>query len=441
MPKLNLAALFAGSIGGAGIWIAAGLTELTWPAWLFVWPLAGLIAALIAICIVRCMVLHPVSSPYAHVTAAFGHFYGFMTGWTILLAEIVILSLFATAFSIYLSVFIPLTGLAVTFAKAVFILGLTAAAAVIGTRWAKIDRAAAMIRLGLLGFFIIAGLALLAARPEVLITDISLEIASLLPALVLVLWAFSGLEIAIFPAMRERDGVRSVLLALAVLTGIYFVMNLLAHSAGSGALPLIAAGQSIFAAAGLGQAGMALAALAALAALVCPRTARITGTARLSLAMAADGMLSASFVKFCRNQPRSTWLFAVCAIALSFFDIIWLIHMAMFCLAVTFIALCLAYLRLRRYYLRVPYARLPLDPAAIVALLVLLALLSQIAISPALVAIIIVLLGIPFYIHLSPKTEIRRIKDKILSRRYILASCREAQGTYLGPLLLALKRR
>src|SRR3989338_7887861 len=106
--------LVVGAIVGADIYIAASFgSGLLGPASLIAWVVAGIFAIIVALTFGRCAeVIKQVGGPYAYAKHAFGHFSGFMTGWSLWLAEITALSVFPIAFIIYLSFFFQI-GLAI----------------------------------------------------------------------------------------------------------------------------------------------------------------------------------------------------------------------------------------------------------------------------------------------------------------------------------------
>lgn len=110
LSYFDLTSIVIGSIVGADIYIASALTAgLLGPAALFVWIIAGICACIIAIVFAYCSYYVPhVGGPFAFVSEAFDDFFGFLTGWSIWIAELLALPVFAIAFTKYLQYFIPL---------------------------------------------------------------------------------------------------------------------------------------------------------------------------------------------------------------------------------------------------------------------------------------------------------------------------------------------
>jgi len=69
----------------------------------------GICATIIALVFAYCSYYVPnVGGPFAFVSEAFDDFYGFLTGWSIWIAELLALPVFAIAFTRYLQYFMPL---------------------------------------------------------------------------------------------------------------------------------------------------------------------------------------------------------------------------------------------------------------------------------------------------------------------------------------------
>src|SRR3989338_8313357 len=108
LTMFDVVNLVVGAIVGADIYIAASFgSGLLGPASLVAWIVAGIFATIIALTFAKCSgVIKQVGGPYAYAKHAFGHFSGFITGWSLWLAEISALSVFPIAFIAYLSFFV-----------------------------------------------------------------------------------------------------------------------------------------------------------------------------------------------------------------------------------------------------------------------------------------------------------------------------------------------
>ncbi len=103
--------IIIGSIVGADIYIASALTAgLIGPFSIIIWIIAGILATIIALVFAYCSYYIPkMGGPFAFVSQAFDDFFGFLTGWSMWVAEILALPVFAIAFVQYLQYFIPLS--------------------------------------------------------------------------------------------------------------------------------------------------------------------------------------------------------------------------------------------------------------------------------------------------------------------------------------------
>src|SRR5664280_358493 len=101
--------LVIGAIVGADIYIAASFgAGLLGPASLLAWIIAGLMAITIALCFAECSSFIPrVGGPYAYAKEAFGDFWGFLVGWSLIIAEWSGIAVFPLAFVAYLAYFYP----------------------------------------------------------------------------------------------------------------------------------------------------------------------------------------------------------------------------------------------------------------------------------------------------------------------------------------------
>ena len=127
LTSFDLTSIVVGSIIGADIYIASALTAgLLGPAAILVWIVAGICATIIALVFAYCSYYVPrVGGPFAFVSEAFNDFYGFLTGWSIWIAEILSLPVFAIAFVQYLQYFVTLDFYQQIIIKGLFLFTLT----------------------------------------------------------------------------------------------------------------------------------------------------------------------------------------------------------------------------------------------------------------------------------------------------------------------------
>src|SRR3989338_7248656 len=110
LTMFDVTNLVVGAVVGADIYIAASFgSGLLGPASIVAWVVAGIFATIIALTFAKCSgVVKQVGGPYAYAKKAFGHFSGFITGWSLWLAELAALCVFPLAFVTYISFFFPL---------------------------------------------------------------------------------------------------------------------------------------------------------------------------------------------------------------------------------------------------------------------------------------------------------------------------------------------
>ena len=137
-----------------------------------------------------------VGGPFAYVSEAFDDFYGFLTGWSMWIAELLALPVFAIAFTNYLQALIPLNPAAEVAVRALFIASLTLIN-IVGVRAAgKVNDALTLIKLSPLLLLIVAGLGVFIVRPETFVANytplLPLGLENAAHALVLIFWAYAG---------------------------------------------------------------------------------------------------------------------------------------------------------------------------------------------------------------------------------------------------------
>ena len=122
----DLTNIIIGSIIGADIYIASALTAgMVGPLAIFVWIVAGIFAIILAMIFAYSSHYVPrVGGPFAFVSKAFDNFYGFLTGWSMWIAEIIALPVFALALVQYLGYFFEMDFLQETLVKGLFLFGI-----------------------------------------------------------------------------------------------------------------------------------------------------------------------------------------------------------------------------------------------------------------------------------------------------------------------------
>src|SRR5512137_967924 len=113
LSTFDLTHIVVGSIIGADIYISFAITAgMLGPFSLVICIIAGICATVIALVFAYCSYYVPkVGGPFAYVSEAFDDFYGFLTGWSMWIAELISLPVFAIAFVRYFEYLLVLTPL------------------------------------------------------------------------------------------------------------------------------------------------------------------------------------------------------------------------------------------------------------------------------------------------------------------------------------------
>ena len=352
-----------GAIIGADIYIAAAITAgLMGPASLVAWTLAGVLAILLALTLAECARLVPeVGGPYAYTARAFGHFPGFLAGWSMWIAELMAMPVFAIAFTNYLGYFIDIGDVATHGIRVAFITVLTAVNVRSVRAAGTLNDALTALKLAPLVLLVIGG-GVYAILHYNSVADHLTPFAPLgwreFPtALVLVFWAYVGFELSTVPSGEVQDPGRTIPRALTtgilIVTVFYLSTNFVLYAlvdhvelAGS-SRPLALAGSVVF-----GGAGALIMSAGAMVSVSGSDESDMLGASRLGYAMAAEGLLPHSLATLHSRYgtPHVALIAQACmAIALTFVDqIAELISFAVFNLAFSFLLCSLALVRLHR---------------------------------------------------------------------------------------------
>jgi amino acid transporter len=459
LTSFDLTSIVVGSIVGADIYIASALTAgLLGPAAILVWVVAGVCATIIALVFAYCSYYVPrVGGPFAFVSEAFDDFYGFLTGWSIWIAEVLSLPVFAIAFVQYLQFFIPvpLELYQQILIKALFLFALT----YINIRGVKaagrVNDALTIIKLSPLLLLMIVGIGFFAFHPETLASNylpfVPLGFGNFGAALVLIFWAYVGFEMGTLPASEVKNP-RSTI-PKAIITGmtIVIIFYLLTNFVVYGRLnwvvlqttkiPLVLVGIAL-----LGSAGAIIMALGALVSVSGSDESGILGTARLSYAMSVDGLFPRLFSK---EHPKyktpyvALLLQGVIAFALSIFSHLSdLISFSVFNLAFAFLLTCLALLVLgRRKHKKTLHGQriLPILGIIICLYLITMYLLGSTPQYIKIIGIILIACGVPLYVFFSPKTDIHHLKELFLSEESVLLRQFQWTDRFLAHFLVHLR--
>ena len=447
LSQFDLTNIIVGAIVGADIYIASALTAgLVGPFSIVLWGVAGLFAAMIAMVFAYCSYYVPrVGGPFAYVSEAFDDFYGFLTGWSMWIAELLALPVFAIAFANYLQALVPLTPAAEVAVRALFITALTLVN-IVGVRAAgKLNDVLTLIKLSPLLLLIVAGLGVFILQPETFIGNytppLPLGIENAAHALVLVFWAYAGFELGTLPAGEvenpQKAIPRAIITGMLIVSFFYLLTNFVLFGVvnwtelDQSTVPLVVAGTALF-----GSAGALIMTVGALFSVSGSDESGMLGSARLAYAMAIDGLFPRIFA---RLHPRfnTPYVVLIAQGAIAFVlsnvgNLSGLISFAVLNLAFSFLLTCFALIVLRSD--RAANLRgqriLPLAGIAVCLFLI-----YSTTTFDKVAGILVILAGIPVYLFYSPKQDIHHLKALFLSEEAVLRRRLEVREMYLANLL------
>jgi amino acid transporter len=286
---------FNGAVGAAVFALPATLNGNVgmWAALLF--PAAALVMLLIAIPFAKAIEAMPGEGGPVVYGSAFGRFAGFELGWTYYIARVAAFGANVHVLVDYILRWIDIAPL--PWVRPVLIVavnGLLAAVNVAGTTRA-IRLLGGLTLLKSLPLIALAALALLVTPFPALGTPPPLTAVE--ASILLVFYAFVGFESSIALSGESRDGGRSIAKAMLVTIFLIALLYLLVQLAFSAVAPPVAEGEKApLLALGtslLGPVGALLVLLAAITSLAGNLQANMTGSPRISHALAARGDLPA----------------------------------------------------------------------------------------------------------------------------------------------------
>ncbi|MDD1662083.1 MAG: APC family permease [Methanomicrobiales archaeon] len=452
LSLFDLTNIVIGTVVGADIYIASALTAgLIGPFAIVVWVAAAVCATVLALVFAYCSCYLPlVGGPFAYVSEAFDDFYGFLAGWSLWIAEILALPVFAIAFVRYLEFFIPLDTLAEILVKGTF-LGILTLVNIAGVRAAgKLNDLLTMVKLLPLLAIVVAGLGTFLLSPGRLLANYTplapVGFSNFGTALVLIFWAYVGFEMGTLPAAEVKDPAktipRAIISGMLVVTLFYLSTNFVVfgmvpwQTLATSSTPLILVGGALF-----GAAGAVVMTAGALVSVSGSDESGILGTARLSYAMAIDGLFPRVFslVHSRYNTPYAALIAeGILAFLLSMVaGISGLISFSVFNMAFSFLLTCLALTILSRGKQKDLRGQrvLPWAGAAIC-----LYLIVSTSAFDKIVGGLVILAGIPIYVFFSPKTDIYHLKELFISEEAIFVRRMARQRRFLANLLRILHK-
>ena len=240
--RWDLVALIVNGIVGAGIFgLPAKIYALT-GAWSV---LAYLVCAVLCALIILCFAevgsrFAETGGPYLYTRVAFGSLIGFEVGWLLWLARLTSFAALCNLLLGYLSFFWPAAGSGWTRALVITVVVVCLTTAnIIGVREAaRVNNIFTIAKLAPLLLFVIAGSFVISSKPFGAPT--APDLGNFSRATLLLVFAFSGFEMAAVPAGEIRDPQRHIAFALLTATGVVAVLYLMIQIVCIGTLPGLA---------------------------------------------------------------------------------------------------------------------------------------------------------------------------------------------------------
>jgi amino acid transporter len=449
LSYFDLMNIVIGAIVGSDIYIVPGLTAgLIGPFSIVVWIIGGAISMVLVMVFAYCSYYVPnVGGSYAYVSTAFDNFYGFIAGWSMCIAEIVALPVFAIVFTNYLAFFIPLNPGTQTIARVIFVVALVWVN-IQGVKAAgRLNDVLTLAKLTPLLIIIVLGVGSLILNPHLLgnytpFAPVGFD--NFGPVMVLVFWAYAGFELGSLPASEvvdpKKNVPRALISGMAIVVFFYVMTNAAVFGVvnwaelSKSSVPLVFVSTAL-----LGTAGAAITGVGALASVSGTDETEVLGTARLMYAMSADGLFPKALQ---RVHPRfrtpyvAIIIEGVIALALSVFSgITQLISFAVFNLGVCYLLVCLALFVLKHSGERGLRGQRVLPWMGV---LISLYLLYSTSLIDKLVGTILVLLGIPVYLYFS-KVHAGELKGRFLSEEEIFTTSLEKQNRFLANFMRLMR--
>ena len=452
LSLFDLTNIVVGSVIGADIYIASAITAgLLGPFSLVIWIIAGIFATVIALVFAYCSYYVPkVGGPFAYVSAAFDDFYGFLTGWSLWIAELISLPVFAIAFVRYLEYLLPLNTPEEILVKGIFLFGLTSVN-ILGVKMAgRVNDILTLVKLLPLLLLIGGGIIFFIIKPSIFLGNyhpfIPLGISATGTALVLVFWAYAGFELGTLPAAEVKDPrttiPKAIIIGMSIVGLFYLSTNFIVYGAVNWAdltkttTPLILVGGVL-----LGTFGALVMTLGALVSVSGSNETGMLGTGRLSYAMSIDGLFPRIFSSLhpkYRTPYIGLTLQGVIAFLISLYSPIGgLISFAVFNLAFAFLLTCLSLIILTRD------TEKQLTGQKVfpwIGIMICLYLLYSTSLFDKMVGGFIILAGVAIYIFFSPKQDIHHLKNLFVSEEAIFFRAMDRRERFLGNFMLMLYR-
>ena len=416
LSYFDLMNIVIGAIVGSDIYIVPGITAgLIGPFAILIWIFAGIISMILVLVFAYCSYYVPkVGGPFAFVTEAFDDFYGFIAGWSMIIAEIVALPVFAIVFTNYLQYFVTLDNISTPIIRILFVIILVAIN-IGGVKAAgRVNDVLTFAKLTPLLIIIVLGVGTILLNPSKLgnYTPFApLGIDNFGTALVLIFWAYAGFELGSLPADEVEDPKKNI--PKAIISGMaivifFYVMTSVAvfgvvrwQALATNPTPLVFVALALIPFAG---AGGIITTVGALASVSGTDEAEVLGTARLIYAMSRAKLFPKPLSKV---HPRyktpyvAIILEGVIAVGLSLFTgISQLISFAVFNLAICYLLVCLSLVVLKREHEQGLHGQNVLPWLGVAISLY---LMYSTSLFDKIIGVVLVLAGIPIYLHYCPR--------------------------------------
>ena len=415
LSSFDLTSIVVGSVIGADIYITPALVAgMMGPAGIFVWIVAGIFAVVIALVFSYTSYYVPrVGGPFAFVSKAFGNFYGFLTGWAMLSAEMMALPVFAIVFTRYLNYFVELELWEDLLVKGLFLFSLTFVN-IIGVKiGGKVNDALTILKLCPLVLVIVSGIIFLTNNPEKLIENYTpiapLGFDNFGVALVLVFWAFAGFEMGTIPASEVKNPrkiiPKAIILGITTVILFYLTINFVVYGSvnwnelSRSTFPLVLAGSLV-----IGYIGATIVGFGALTSVSGSSAAFSLGVSRLYYAMSIKGLLPKIFSNV-HKKYKTPYMALIIQGVIAFFlsaygGLIQLISFSVFNLAFMYIFVCLSFIAVKKEK-ETKFVGQRILPFIGISMCVI--LIYYTSIWDKIIGTISILIGIAFYFGLSRK--------------------------------------
>ena len=294
--RWDLVALTINGMIGAGIFgLPARVYGLTGSWSVFAYLICAVLATLIILCFAEVGSRFAESGgPYLYARVAFGSIIGFEVGWLLWLARVTAFAALCNLLLGYLSFFWPAAGSGWTRALVItaVVIALTTVN-VLGVREAAlVNNLFTIGKLTPLLLFVIAGLFVLS--PHRFTSPAAPTYSGFSTAVLLLVFAFSGFEMAVIPAGEIRNPQRHIAFALLTATGVATLLYIMVQVVCIGTLPGLADSERPLVDASshfLGAAGASIVSVGALISVTGTLNAAMLAGPRILFAMAEQGQL------------------------------------------------------------------------------------------------------------------------------------------------------